>query len=124
MKYIITESQYKTILEGRSSIKAFQNIIDNELKIIKDMCNDDGNEDEDYELCNETSTIDHIIVDSIEPFQYKTTTSLIIKIYIMYNFMKYRDYTDFIYELQQTLKQSTGLPIEIHYKTTNLQPNN
>ena len=82
MKYIITESQYKTILEGRNSIKAFQNIIDNELKIIKDMCNDDGNEDEDYELCNETSTIDHIIVDSIEPFQYKTTTSLIIKIYI------------------------------------------
>jgi hypothetical protein len=122
MKYIITESQYKTIVEGRNSIKAFQNIIDNELKRIKDMCHDDDGS-KDYDVCDETATIDHIIVDSIEPFQYKTTTSLIIKIYIMYNFMKHRDYTDFIYELQQTLKQSTGLPIEIQYKTTNLKTN-
>lgn len=122
MKYIITETQYNTIVEGNKRIDAFQELINNELNRIKDMCDDDDGTN-DYDICDETSTISHIIVDDVERFTSKSNPSLIVKINIMYEFMRYRDYTNFTYELQQRLKKSTGLPINIQYETTNLKTN-
>ena len=34
--------------------------------------------------------------------------------------MRYKDYSDLIYELQYFIRKSTGLPIDIDYETINL----
>ena len=41
----------------------------------------------------------------------------------MYDFMRYKDYDDLIYQLKYILKKSTGLPIDIKYETFNTRTN-
>jgi len=117
MKYIITESQYKTIVESNKRVEVFQELINNEFKEIQDICNDDEDE---YNMCDSIPTIEYITVIDVEPIPSEYNPKIILKINIVYNFMRYKDYTDFIYELQYFIRKSTGLPIDIKYEVVNL----
>ena len=120
MKYIITESQYKTIVESDKRINAFQELINKEFKQIQDMCDDDDGED-DYIMCDSIDSIEYITVTDAETIPSEHNPKIILKINIMYNFMRYKDYSDFIYELQYFIRKSTGLPIDIQYNVVNLE---
>lgn len=115
MKYIITESQYKIITETNKRVGIFQEVINKEFKQIQDMC-----ENEDYRMCDSIDSIEHIIVTDVETSTSKHNPKITLKINIMYNFMRYKDYSDFIYELQYFIRKSTGLPIDIKYEVVNL----
>ena len=120
MKYIITESQYKTIFEGNKRLQVFQELINREFKEIQDICNDDEN---DYIMCDSIFSIEYITVTDAETLPSEHNPKIILKINIMYNFMRYKDYSDFIYELQYNIRKSTGLPIDIKYEVVNLNTN-
>ena len=120
MKYIITESQYNTIVEGNKRVGVFQELINNKFEQMQDMCENDGY---DYSMCDSLPTIEYITVTDIETLSSEHNPKIILKINIMYNFMRYKDYTDFIYELQDMVRKSTGLPIDIQYETVNLKSN-
>jgi len=122
MKYIITETQYNTIVEGNKRIDAFQELINNELNRIKDMCNDDDGTN-DYDICDEVSSIEQIVVNDVETFSAYKISSITIKVDVMYDFFKYKDYDEVIYELKRSIEKSTGLPIEIEYESRNLKTN-
>jgi hypothetical protein len=117
MKYIITESQYKTIVESNKRVETFQELINKEFKEIQDICNDD---DDSYNMCYSIDTIEYITVTDVESIPSEYNPKIILKINIMYNFMRYKDYTDFIYEFQYMMRKSTGLPIDIQYEVINL----
>ena len=117
MKYIITESQYKTIVESNKRVEVFQELINNEFKEIQDICNDDEDE---YNMCDSIPTIEYITVTDVESISSKYNPKIILKINIMYNFMRYKDYSDFIQEFQYMIRKSTGLPIDIKYEVINL----
>lgn len=117
MKYIITESQYKTIVETNKRVESFQELINKEFKEIQDICNDDDDSDN---MCYSIDTIEYITVTDVESIPSEYNPKIILKINIMYNFMRYRDYSDFIYELQYMIRKSTGLPIDIQYELVNL----
>jgi hypothetical protein len=119
MKYIITETQYNTIVEGNKRIDAFQELINNELNRIKDMCDDDDGTN-DYDICDEVSSIEQIVVNDVETYK---VSSITIKVDVMYNFFKYKDYDEVIYELKRSIEKSTGLPIKIEYESRNLKTN-
>lgn len=120
MKYIITESQYKTIVEGNKRVEVFQELINKEFKQIQDIC---SNDEDDYNMCVSIDSIEYITVTDVETIPSEHNPKIILKINIMYNFMRYKDYSDFIYELQYFIRKSTGLPIDIQYDVVNLETN-
>jgi hypothetical protein len=81
------------------------------------MC-DDGEYPDN--LCYAIDTVEEIIVTDTEYLPSGHNPKLILKLNIMYNFMRYKDYSDLIYELQYFIRKSTGLPIDIDYETINL----
>jgi len=117
MKYIITESQYKIIVESNKRVEVFQELINREFKQIQDICNDGV---DDYIMCDSIDSIEYITVTDAETLPSEHNPKIILKINIMYNFMRYKDYSDFIYELQYMIRKSTGLPIDIKYEVVNL----
>jgi hypothetical protein len=121
MKYIITESQYNIIVESNKRIEVFQELINKEFKQIQDICNED--DDDYYNMCYSIDTIKHITVTDAETLSSEHNPKIILKINIMYNFMRYKDYSDFIYELQYFIRKSTGLPIDIQYEVVDLKTN-
>ena len=127
MKYIITETQYNTIVEGNKRIDAFQEFINREINSIKEECGfnpetgDYDDNTEDFKLCDEVSSIEHIIVKDVETFSSHKVTSITIKVVIIYDFFKYKDYDSVIYELEYSIKKSTGLPIKLEYESRNLK---
>ena len=122
MKYIITETQYNTIIEGNERIDAFQKLINLELKTLQNDCENDD-EYSPEPVCYEISSIENIIVTDVESIKSEQNPKIIIKINIMYDFMKYKDYDELIYQLKYTLRKSTGLPIDIQYESINLRSN-
>lgn len=130
MKYIITEAQYNIIVESNKRIEVFQELINKEIDRIKIFdcgfnpeTGDYEDITEDFELCNEISTVENIIITNIELIKSEQSPKIIIEINIMYDFMKYKDYDELIYQLKYTLRKSTGLPIEIKYETINIRTN-
>ena len=117
MKYIITETQYNTIVESNKRVETFQELINKEFKEIQNICNDD---DDSYNMCYSIDTIEYITVTNVESIPSEYNPKIILKINIMYNFMRYKDYSDFIYEFQYMIRKSTGLPIDIQYEVVNL----
>jgi hypothetical protein len=117
MKYIITETQYNTIVESNKRVEGFQELINKDFKHIQDMC-DDGEYPDN--LCYAIDTVEEIVVTDTEYLPSEHNPKLILKLNIMYNFMRYKDYSDLIYELQYFIRKSTGLPIDIDYETINL----
>jgi hypothetical protein len=119
MKYIITESQYNLIIESEKQIEIFQSMIDKELELLKQDCDDESYDD----ICNEVSTIEFVKVKQIEKIKHTSIPKIILKIDIYYEFMKYKSYDEFEYHLKYILRKSTGLPIEIEFDTINTMSN-
>ena len=119
MKYIITESQYKTIVESNKRVESFQELINNEFKQMQDLC-ENGEDDDSYYICDSIDSIEYITVTDAKTLPSEYNPKIILKINIMYNFIRYKDYSDFIYELQYFIRKSTGLPIDIQYEVVNL----
>ena len=119
MKYIITETQYKIITETNKRVGIFQELINNEFKQMQDLC-ENGEDDDSYYICDSIDSIEYITVTDAESKPSEHNPKIILKINIMYNFMRYKDYSDFIYELQYMIRKSTGLPIDIKYEVINL----
>jgi hypothetical protein len=122
MKYIITETQYNTIIEGNERIDAFQKLINLELKTLQNDCENDD-EYSPEPVCYEISSIENIIVTNVESIKSEQKPKIIIKINIIYDSITYGDYDELIYQLKYTLRKSTGLPIDIQYETINLRSN-
>jgi hypothetical protein len=127
MKYIITETQYNTIVEGNKRIDAFQELINQKINTIKEQCGfnpetgDYDDNTEDFKICDEVSSIEYIIVKDVETFSAYKVTSITIKVDIMYDFFKYKDYDAVIDELEHSIEKSTGLPIKLEYESHNLK---
>ena len=69
MKYIVTESQYKLITESEKYIKVFQDLIENELKYIRRVCDmgaDDFQGDVGDESCKQIENVEKIDVTDAE----------------------------------------------------------
>ena len=127
MKILITETQYNIVVEGNKRIDAFQELINQKINTIKEQCGfnpetgDYDDNTEDFEICDEVSSIDHIIVKDVEIFSAYKTTSITIKADVMYDFIKYKDYDEVMRWIENLLEGSTGLPIKIDYETHNLR---
>ena len=131
-KYIVTESQYKLILETQKNIDAFQEIIDNQVEYIRRVCNqsaEDYQGDVGHETCNQMESIEKVevtdaewstIMHSNKPLEEKYM-SIRLMIYYRSN-MKYGNFDadDFTYDLEQILRHSIGFKnIIINYDSTN-----
>ena len=77
MKYIITESQYKTIVESNKRAEVFQELINKEFKEIQDICN---NDEDDYNMCDSIDSIEYITVTDAESKPSKHNPKIILKI--------------------------------------------
>lgn len=129
MKILITETQYNIVVEGNKRIDAFQELINQKINTIKEQCGfnpeteDYDDNTEDFKICDEVASIEYIIVKDVETFSTYKVSLITIKVDIMYNFFKYRDYDAVIYELEHSIEKSTGLPIKIEYESRNLNTN-
>jgi hypothetical protein len=129
MKYIITETQYNTIVESNKRIEVFQELINKEIVLLREYCGYDPetgdyeDSSEDFDLCNEVSTVEDITITNIELIKSEQNPKIVIEINIMYDFMSYKNYDDLVYQLKYILKKSTGLPIDIKYETVNTRTN-
>ncbi len=136
MKYIITESQYNKLLENKTNkLQLFQDLINDKLEYIKKYCDElDADyylNDISFDSCDEVAFIENIRVSNMEystsihhPYDESTKQTLItLHLIIEYDFMKYKSYDGFIWDIKQMLTKSTGLPIDIQYETSNLRSN-
>jgi hypothetical protein len=133
MKYIITESQYKTIVESNKRIGVFQDLINDKLEYIKKHCDsynaDNYPNDISFDSCDEVATIENIRVSNVEystslhhPYDESTKKTLImLHLIIDYDFMKYKSYDNVIWDIKQMLMKSTGLPIDIDFDVNNIR---
>lgn len=116
MKYILTEEQYKNLLESNKKLNVFQELIDTKLNELRKEC--DENEDS-FSGCYEVDTIEEIKVVDIIHTTKDNSPLIILRIIILFDTFKYKDYVDSVLELNWWLRKSTGLPIRIEYKTEN-----
>ena len=124
MKYIVTESQYKKLVEQKLSKKdLFQEMINEKLDYIRKGCNDLSHEsfpnDISFSSCDVIDTVDSITVNEItvissartdmsgEP--YDVTPGLYIKLTInISSAKKIFDFDDLVYDLKHMLRKSSG----------------
>jgi|688.fasta_scaffold449824_2 hypothetical protein len=116
MKYILTEEQYKNLLESNKKLNVFQELIDTKLNELRKEC--DENEDS-FSGCYEVDSIEEIKVVDIIHTTKDNSPLIILRIIILFDTFKYKDYVDSVLELNWWLRKSTGLPIKIEYKTEN-----
>ena len=119
MKIIITESQYKMLLE--SNIDSMQNLIDMAFEEVKENC--EGGyyimAHQDY-ICNPIDMIEEIkVVDvskstSMDYFEKNKTESINITIDCYIDSVReYNDLDNFIYELQEAARNVIGAKVII-----------
>ena len=116
MKYILTEEQYKNLLESNKKLNVFQELIDTKLNELRKEC--DENEDS-FSGCYEVDSIEEIKVVDIIHTTKDNSPLIILRVIILFDTFKYKDYVDSVLELNWRLRKSTGLPIKIEYKTEN-----
>ena len=120
MKIILTESQYKKLLE--SNFEPIQNLIDMAFEDLKEGCE---NELFDMSTCNEVEVIEKIKVVDVQKVFVKTKTTeqdsfLLIKIDVDYNYIReYKDLSDFEIQLQWATKQIIGNNVRVTINNQN-----
>ena len=131
MKYVITESQYKLITESQKYIKVFQDLIENELKYIRRVCDngaDDYQGDVGDESCKQLENLEKIDVEDAEwvtiMHSNKPLPQKYMKIRLMVYYSSNRQFGDFdaddlTYDLERILRNKTTMPLIINYDTTN-----
>ena len=120
MKIIITESQYKMLLE--SNFEPIQNLIDMAFEDLKDGCE---NSLINSYTCEEIETVEKIKVVDVQKVFVKTKTTeqdsfLLIKIDVDYNYIReYKDLSDFEIQLQWATKQIIGNNVRVTINNQN-----
>ena len=120
MKIIITESQYKMLLE--SNFEPIQNLIDMAFEDLKDDCE---NSLINSYTCEEIETVEKIkVVDAQKVFVKTKTTEqdsfLLVKIDVDYNYIReYKDLSDFEIQLQWATKQIIGNNVRVTINNQN-----
>ena len=120
MKIIITESQYKMLLE--SNFEPIQNLIDMAFEDLKENCE---NYSIDSYTCEEVETVEKIKVVDVQKVFVKTKTTeqdsfLLIKIDVDYNYIReYKDLSDFEIQLQWATKQIIGNNVRVTINNQN-----
>lgn len=120
MKIIITESQYKMLLE--SNFEPIQNLIDMAFEDLKENCE---NYSIDSYTCDEVEVIEKIKVVDVQKVFVKTKTTeqdsfLLIKIDVDYNYIReYKDLSDFEIQLQWATKQIIGNNVRVTINNQN-----
>ena len=82
MKYILTEEQYKNLLESNKKLNVFQELIDTKLNELKKEC--DENED-DFSGCYEVDSIEEIKVVDITHITKDNSPLIILRIIILFD---------------------------------------
>ena len=124
MKYIVTESQYKKLVEQKLSKKdLFQEMINEKLEYIRKNCDKVSSEtfpnDIGFTTCDTIDAVDSIRVNELtvissartdmsgEP--YDVTPGLYIKLTInISSAKKIFDFDDLVYDLKHMLRKSSG----------------
>ena len=120
MKIIITESQYKMLLE--SNFEPIQNLIDMAFEDLKENCE---NYSIDSYTCEEVETVEKIKVVDVQKVFVKTKITeqesfLLIKIDVDYNYIReYKDLSDFEIQLQWATKQIIGNNVRVTINNQN-----
>ena len=120
MKIIITESQYRMLLE--SNFEPIQNLIDMAFEDLKEGCE---NSLINSYTCEEIETVEKIkVVDAQKVFVKTKTTEqdsfLLIKIDVDYNYIReYKDLSDFEIQLQWATKQIIGNNVRVTINNQN-----
>ena len=134
MKYVVTESQYKLITESQKYIKVFQDLIENELKYIRRVCDmgaDDYQGDVGDESCKQLENLEKIDVTDAEWVTIMHSNQPLPQKYLRIRLMVYHrsirrgdfDADDFTYDLERILRKKTTMPLIINYDSTNLNKN-
>ena len=131
MKYIVTESQYRLITESQKHIKFFQDIVDDRIKYIRKVCDEDA---EEYlwvigdESCKQIKEIEKVEVTDADWVTIKhsnrETEEKYMHVRLMIYYSSIRQYgsfdaDDLTYDLEQMIRKSTGMPFILNYETTN-----
>jgi hypothetical protein len=135
MKYIINESQYKTLIEQKLSKKElFQGLIDEKFQYIKKHCGeynaDNYPKDIGIGTCDVADMIDNIVVDEVTMISgartdmdgnmYDTTPGIYLKLIInLHSAKKIYDFDDLVYDLKHMLRKSTGIMVVFDYRVNN-----
>jgi hypothetical protein len=131
MKYIVTESQYKLITESQRYIEVFQDLVNNELKYIRRVCDmgaDDYQGDVGDESCRQIESVEKIDVTDAEwvtiMHSNKPLPQKYMKINLMVYYFSIRQYGNFdaddlTYDLERILRNKTTMPLIINYDSTN-----
>jgi len=120
MKIIITESQYKMLLE--SNLDSMQSLINMAFDDLKDDCE---NSLINSYTCDEVETVEKIKVVDVQKVFVKTQTTkeetfLLVKIDVDYNYIReYKDLSDFEIQLQWATKQIIGNNIRVSINNQN-----
>ena len=131
MKYIVTESQYKLITESQRYIEVFQDLVNNELKYIRRVCDmgaDDYQGDVGDESCRQIESVEKIDMTDAEwvtiMHSNKPLPQKYMKINLMVYYFSIRQYGNFdaddlTYDLERILRNKTTMPLIINYDSTN-----
>lgn len=130
MKYILTESQYNLILESQKHEKFFQELINSNLEIIRNECEDGADEYMGHsgaESCKQLEEINRIKVTDAGWVTIKHSNReqeekyMSVKIMIYYSSIRRGDFNadELTYDLEQMIRKSTGMPFILNYESTN-----
>lgn len=140
-KIIVTESQYQRLFEQKKpKIELFQELVNDGLEYIRGFCDETLSAEEysgdvGFDSCDAIDVIESIEVNDIKNISSAQSdltgrilypnNSILISITINFRYYKeYFNFDDFIYDMTQRLKKSTGrLPIILDYSINNLNKN-
>ncbi len=131
MKYLVTESQYKLIIESKNYIKIFQELVNRQLDYIRKVCKNnelDYEGDVSDESCNQIANIEKIDVEDAEwvtiMHSNKPLETKYMKVRLMIYYSSIQKYGNFdaddlTYDLERILRDKTTMPLIINYDSTN-----
>ena len=133
MKYIITESQHKLIIESQKKVEFFQELINNKLDLISEECDNGADNYEGYsgaESCSQVELVEKIEVLSADwgvvKHSNQNNETKIMNVHTMIYYSSLRDNfngDDLVYDLQQLIRKSTRMPVILTYESTNTNKN-
>ena len=130
MKYVINKSQYNLILESQKHIQFFQDLIDDRMEYIRQVCDKGA---EDYigdvgdESCNQIENLEKVKVTDADWVTIKHSNRpqeekyMSVKIMVYYSSIRRGDFDsdDLTYDLERMIRKSTGMPFILNYESTN-----
>jgi hypothetical protein len=135
MKYIVTESQYSLILESQQYVEFFQDFIDDRLEYMRQVCDmgaDNYQGDVGDESCKQLESVEKVtvtdadwvtVMHSNQPLEHKYMSVKLMVYYRSIHQFGYFDADDLIYDLEQMIRKSTGMPFILNYESTNTNKN-